>query len=138
MLVAGIVYLVWWFVVEAVLPGSYNPALGRLVVVGAFFLSLAASFVSPAVRRQLGPVFSLCTWLLTAHYCTYCAMAAICPGPWGLCRRRRGERLSPLSPRATCLFRPHSRWGRGLRPLEPALLRTIFLPGLVTMVTMRA
>jgi hypothetical protein len=48
--IAGSVYLAWWFVVEAFLPGSYNPLSSRLGVVALFFLALGASFVSEALR----------------------------------------------------------------------------------------
>src|SRR4051812_26635262 len=36
-ILAGTVYLAWWFVVEAVLPNSYNPFVGRGFVVILFF-----------------------------------------------------------------------------------------------------
>src|SRR5580704_1579535 len=68
LLVAAVVYFAWWFVVETVLPGAFNPLLGRLGVVSAFLVTLAASFISRAAWRPLRAAFVGCAWLLTAHY----------------------------------------------------------------------
>ena len=68
-LAAGaIVYLGWWGVVQALLPGAYNPLPGRLAVVAAFLLALAATMVSGWARTNAQLLFSACAWLLTAHY----------------------------------------------------------------------
>src|SRR5258708_2488326 len=68
LLVAGTIYLAWWFVVQAVLPGSYNAIAGRLVVVAVFFGTLAATFVSEWTRRHIEGAFVACVSRLTIHY----------------------------------------------------------------------
>jgi signal transduction histidine kinase len=68
LLFGGSLYLAWWFVVQAVLPGSYNALGGRLVVVAAFYVMLAASFLSEWMRRHLEEGLIACIWLLTIHY----------------------------------------------------------------------
>jgi signal transduction histidine kinase len=62
------VYLGWWFAVEALLPGSFNPLPGRLLIVAALALGLVATYVNAAARAHARLVFTLCVWLLTAHY----------------------------------------------------------------------
>ncbi len=64
--VAGVVYFVWWFIAQAVAPGSYNLFAGRLVVTALFFIALAASLLDPRVSRRLSTVFAACAWALTA------------------------------------------------------------------------
>jgi PAS domain S-box-containing protein len=67
--IAGAIYLVWWFVVELVLPGSFNPLPGRLVVAGLSWMLLAASYRSPWVETHLSRWFTAWACLLVAHYC---------------------------------------------------------------------
>ncbi len=64
----AVVYLGWWFAVEALLPGSFNPLPGRLAVVAALALCFAATFVFAAARSHARHLFTACVWLLTAHY----------------------------------------------------------------------
>ena len=66
--VAGAVYLLWWFAVESLLPGSFNPLPSRLVVVAILWFVLALSFLSYRVCRILRPLFAFGMWLMTAHY----------------------------------------------------------------------
>src|SRR5580698_9238176 len=68
--IAGGVYLLWWFAVELLLPGSFNPLAGRLVVVGANAALLVASYRSRWVEAHLSPLFTAWTCLLVAHYGT--------------------------------------------------------------------
>jgi PAS domain S-box-containing protein len=65
---AGVVYLVWWFTVELLLPGSFNPLPGRLLVVALSALLLGASYVSRGVRDRLSALFTLWVCILVAHY----------------------------------------------------------------------
>jgi PAS domain S-box-containing protein len=67
--IAGGVYLFWWFTVELVLPGSFNPLGGRLFVVGLSGVLLAASYWSRWVERHLSILFTLWVCVLVAHYC---------------------------------------------------------------------
>jgi signal transduction histidine kinase len=134
--VAGTIYFAWWFVVEAVLPGSFNPASSRLVVVASFFLAFGASFGSKWARRHLRLVFAACGWLLTIHY-------------YYLFDRNRGEMPWAigayvvvfavgvcLPSRASLLAYSVLTLGLGLAVslTDRALLHTIFLPGLSTMI----
>jgi PAS domain S-box-containing protein len=66
--IAGGVYLVWWFMVELLLPGSFNPLPGRLLVVGLSGLLLAASYASRWVERHLSTLFTAWACLLVGHY----------------------------------------------------------------------
>jgi signal transduction histidine kinase len=66
---AGGVYLSWWFMVELLLPGSFNPLPGRLAVVALDALLLFASYRSRWVERHLSLLFTAWTCLLVYHYC---------------------------------------------------------------------
>ena len=67
--IAGGVYLFWWFMVELLLPDSFNPLPGRLLVVGCSALLLGASYRSRWVERHLSILFTAWVCLLVAHYC---------------------------------------------------------------------
>lgn len=67
--IGGAVYLVWWFLVELVLPGSFNPLPGRLLVVGLNGALLGASYRSRWVESRLSTLFTVWVCLLVAHYC---------------------------------------------------------------------
>ncbi len=66
--VAAVTYLLWWFSVEWLLPGSFNPLAGRLAVVALFgggWVAARAGRFSPEALRVY---FGVCAWILTAHY----------------------------------------------------------------------
>lgn len=65
---SGTVYLVWWFAVEALLPDSFNPFLGRILVVAGFFVALGLSYVNQWVQNHLRFLMGVCLWILTLHY----------------------------------------------------------------------
>lgn len=65
---AGLAYLFWWFAVELVLPGSYNPIGSRLAVVCLCWTFGAASYFLPWIARRIELAFSLCAWIATFHY----------------------------------------------------------------------
>ncbi len=67
--VAGGVYLFWWFMVELLLPGSFNPLPGRLLVVGLSGVLLGASYRSRWVESRLSTLFTAWVCLLVGHYC---------------------------------------------------------------------
>src|SRR5688500_17826490 len=66
--IAGTTYLVWWFAVETILPGSYNPLFGRLLVVAFFFAAFGVSFLRGATNLSMDRALQAGIWLLTAHY----------------------------------------------------------------------
>jgi signal transduction histidine kinase len=67
--VAASVYFLWWFSVELLLPGSFNPLAGRLLVVAAGFVLFAASYRSRWVERRLSSLFTAWVCVLVGHYC---------------------------------------------------------------------
>lgn len=67
MVVAGAFYLSWYFVVEVLLPGSYNPFWGRFFTVLSFWIVYAATFFSVSVRRNIEFWFSFAAWMTTLH-----------------------------------------------------------------------
>ena len=98
---AGAVYLAWWFMVELLLPGSFNPLPGRMVVVGLAGVLFAASHRSRWVQQHLSALFTAWACLLVAHYCylivgndgatawwvgTFVTFAAV-----GMCMQTRAE-----------------------------------------------
>jgi len=62
------VYLFWWFIVEATLPGSFNPLPSRLGVVGTFIALIVLSFTFPATGKFLRELTYGAYWILTAHF----------------------------------------------------------------------
>jgi signal transduction histidine kinase len=67
--IAGAVYLAWWFMVELLLPGSFNPLPSRLAVVISDYVLLAASYRVAWVQRHLSALLTAWACLLVAHYC---------------------------------------------------------------------
>lgn len=66
--IAGAVYLLWWFAVQAFLPHAFNPIASRLAVVSYFLSTLALSYVSEAVRLRMREILIAGLWILTLHY----------------------------------------------------------------------
>src|SRR5207249_4481952 len=66
--VAAVTYLLWWFAVVWLLPGSFNPLADRLAVVALF----GGGWVAACTRRfspdALRVYFGACAWILTSHY----------------------------------------------------------------------
>ena len=67
--IAGAVYLAWWLMVKLLLPGSFNPLPGRLIVVALAWVLLAASYRIRWVEKHLSALFTAWACLLVAHYC---------------------------------------------------------------------
>lgn len=67
--IGGGVYLSWWFMVQLLLPGSFNPLPGRLLVVALSAALVVASGPSGWVRRHLASLFTAWACLLVIHYC---------------------------------------------------------------------
>jgi PAS domain S-box-containing protein len=68
LLIAAGIYFLWWFAVEAILPGSFNPLMSRLFVVLVIFSIYLASFFSSWVYQNLRILFVSSAWLITVHY----------------------------------------------------------------------
>jgi PAS domain S-box-containing protein len=66
--IAGAVYLFWWFAVEWLIPGSFNPLGSRVAVVATIFTMLAATFISRRANRHGEILFVASVWLITAHF----------------------------------------------------------------------
>ena len=135
LLVAGGVYLGWWFVVEAVLPGSFNPAPGRLAVVAAFFLAFAASGGAGWARRHIRLVATGCCWLLTLHY-YYLFDHNRTDMAWAIGAYVVVVAVGAFLPSRPSLLAYSAltlALGLAVSLADRALLRTIFLPGLATM-----
>ena len=68
LLVAGGVYLFWWFAIVWILPQAFNPFLSRFAVCAFIFLVWLLSFKSEKVRRHLPFLAFVSVWLITLHY----------------------------------------------------------------------
>lgn len=62
------VYLAWWFAVELLLPGSFNPLLGRLLVVGMGALLVVLSHTSRVVAQHLASLLAAWLCVVVGHY----------------------------------------------------------------------
>ncbi|HVW24048.1 MAG TPA: PAS domain S-box protein [Polyangiaceae bacterium] len=65
---AATAYLLWWVLVEAMLPGSFNPLGSRLGVVALGAVLVVASRRSRWVERHLSSLFVVWLCVLVAHY----------------------------------------------------------------------
>lgn len=65
---ATALYFVWWFAVEWLLPGSFNPLPSRLAVVGLGAGALVATYLPFPYRLPARQVFYFAAWLITLHY----------------------------------------------------------------------
>ncbi len=61
-------YLGWWFLVELLLPGSFNPLSGRLVIVALMLAVVLASYRSGPIATHIPYWFCGCASLATLHY----------------------------------------------------------------------
>jgi len=68
LLMAGVVYGLWWGAVEVLLPGDFNPLGSRLVVVGFIFSAVSLSYLSEWARAHLRGLLHASAWLITLHY----------------------------------------------------------------------
>jgi PAS domain S-box-containing protein len=132
--IAGGVYLFWWFMVELLLPGSFNPLPGRLLVVGLNGLLLFASYRSRWVEKRLSALFTAWVCVLVAHYCylmignrgeaTWWVGAFVTFAAVGMCMQSRRE-VAVLSLFAlACVL--------GVAAVEGQLRHSIYVPGLAT------
>ena len=66
--IGGAVYLSWWFTVEALLPGSFNPFLSRLAASSCLWGVFIATYLSANVRKNIEFYFSFAAWSVTLHF----------------------------------------------------------------------
>lgn len=135
---SGLVYLSWWFSVQWLLPGSFNPLASRLAVVGYFLSAFVLTFVSARVRRRSELLFYLGAILLVGHYFylvhhnaddvnwTVGSYVVVFALSVAVQARRWLWALSAFSLLCGCAV-----WW-----LHPSLQNTIFLPGLATILAL--
>jgi PAS domain S-box-containing protein len=132
--IAGGVYLVWWFTVELLLPGSFNPLPGRLLVVCLSGVLVGASQRSAWVARNLSVLFTAWVCLLVAHYC-YLIAGNHGESTWwvGAFVTFAASSMCLQSPREVAVF---SLFSLGcvlaVAALEGQLRHSIYVPGLAT------
>jgi PAS domain S-box-containing protein len=132
--IAGGVYLVWWFAVELLLPGSFNPLAGRLLVFALSGVLFGASYASRWVRKRLSPLFTAWACVLVGHYC-YLVWGNHGESTWwvGAFVTFAAASMCLQSPREVALF---SVFALGcvaaVAGLEGQLGRSIYVPGLAT------
>jgi PAS domain S-box-containing protein len=130
----GSLYLTWWFVCEWLLPGSFNPLLGRLAVVSWFFCAFALAAIWEPARRRSETLYYVGSLLLLGHY-GYLLHHNAHDANWIL-----GAYVVVF---ALCASVSSRRWlyavaiytllgGTLLTSLDQPLRQTIFLPGLAT------
>jgi signal transduction histidine kinase len=131
---AGGVYLVWWFLVQALLPGSFNPLPGRLAVVLLAWLLVGASYRSRRVAARLSGLFTAWVCVLVAHYC-YLVIGNHGDATWwlGAFVTVAAASMCLQSPREVSVF---SAFALGCvvvaAAIERQLARSIYVPGLAT------
>jgi PAS domain S-box-containing protein len=137
-LATGVIYLVWWVTVQVFLPGAFNPLGSRLAVVFFCLAAFAASFLVPAVRRRLFEWHFACVCLMTIHY-FYLFQGNRADIDWVV-----GSYITVIAV-AACLQSARALFAYSLGVLalsvaliarNPFLSRTIFLPGMVTIVAL--
>jgi len=132
--IGGAVYLAWWFMVELFLPGSYNPLLGRLIVVALDGVLLGASYRIRWVQKHLSVLFTAWACLLVAHYCylmvanhgetTWWVGAFITFAAVSMCMQSRREVAAFSLFSMSCVL--------VVAAVEDQLANSIYLPGLAT------
>jgi PAS domain S-box-containing protein len=138
LVLGGVVYLAWWFAVDSLLPAAFNPLASRLLVVGYFLLSGIACSVSGTLLRRAESFYYVGALGLVGHY-FYLVLHNAQDGNWTI-----GAYVVVF---ALCVSVQSRRWllaftlfcfacGLTVWLLEPALQRTIFLPGLATVLTL--
>jgi PAS domain S-box-containing protein len=133
-LLSGLAYLLWWGAVELLLPGSFNPLGSRLVVVAFCLAVFAASFRVDFLARNISKALAACTGAVTLHYfylfrwndadINWVVGAYILVIAVSACTTTMAE-LAAYSGFVLFLSGVLVRH-------DPELLRSIFLPGVVT------
>jgi PAS domain S-box-containing protein len=132
--IAGGVYFFWWFAVELLLPGSFNPLAGRLLVVALSGVLLGASYRSRWVERRLSSLFTAWVCLLVMHY-TYLLIGNHGESTWwvGAFVAFAATGMCLQSPREVAAFSVFAlACVLGAAAVEGQLRHSIYLPGLAT------
>jgi PAS domain S-box-containing protein len=132
--IAGGIYLSWWFMVELLLPGSFNPLPGRLLVVGLNGLILTASYFSTWVKTRLSFLFTAWLCLLVGHY-MYLVVGNHGDSTWwiGAFVTFAGASICVQSPREAVAFSVFALACALRAAATEGLLRhSIYVPGLAT------
>ncbi len=132
--IGGGVYLFWWFSVELLLPGSFNPLPGRLLVVCLSGVLVGASHRSAWVARHLSPLFTAWVCLLVAHYC-YLIAGNHGESTWwvGAFVTFAASSMCLQSPREVAVFSVFSLGCvLAVAAIEGQLRHSIYVPGLAT------
>lgn len=134
LLTGGLAYLIWWFLVELTLPNAFNPLGSRLVVCALFFSSYLASRRFEWARTHVAKLYYMSGWALTLHYFylfynnptdsnwivgAYITVVALCA-----CIND-SEMFIAYIVYVVAL-------SLGICMLDPALLKTVFLSGMLT------
>ncbi len=132
--IAGGVYLFWWFAVELLLPGSFNPLPGRLAVVGLSGVLVGASYVSGWVESRLSALFTAWVCLLVGHY-VYLLIGNHGESTWwvGAFVAFAASSMCLQSPREVAVFSLFALGCVVRAAVEEGQLRhSIYVPGLAT------
>jgi PAS domain S-box-containing protein len=136
LLSAAAIYLAWWFAVDFILPQAQNPFTARAWVIAYLSIAYAMSYRSEFARRHIRLLFLIGAWALTLHYyylfylnisdlnCivgAYITIIAI-----NLCIFTNRALIS-YSAFVTVL-------SVILTLLDPRLQRSVFLPGVITII----
>ena len=132
--IAGGVYFSWWFMVELLLPGSFNPLPGRFLVVALSGVLLGASYRSRWVASRLSLLFTAWVCLLVAHYC-YLLIGNHAESTWwvGAFVTFAAVGMCLQSPREVAAFSVFALGGvLCAAAAEGQLRHSIYVPGLAT------
>ena len=132
--IAGGVYLFWWFTVELLLPGSFNPLPGRLLVVALSGVLLGASYRSRWVESRLSALFTVWVCVLVGHY-AYLMLGNHGESTWwvGAFVTFAATSMCLQSPREVAAFSVFAlACVVAVAALEGQLRHSIYVPGLAT------
>jgi len=136
LLVAGSVYLFWWMAVHFLFPQAFNPLPGRLAVVGVCLVFWVSSFFSDWAKRNFHFLFIVASWLITFHY-YYLFLKNDGDLNWIIGSYVTVMAVSLLLYSSTALFW-YSLFVLTLSGILvstlPALAKSIYFPGLVTII----
>lgn len=137
LLAGGTTYLVWWGLCELTLPEAFNPLGSRLAVCALFFISWFASHHDDWARRNVAKLFYACGWVLTFHYFylfghnindpnwivgSYITVVALCA-----CINDSTSFVAYIGFVLALSI--------GISAIGPQLLKTVFLTGMITILT---
>lgn len=132
---AGPLYLSWWFTVEWLLPGSYNPLFSRLLVCAVPLTLFVLTLAKPALMAQANLLFTASMSLVTLHYFylahrnqlghewiigTFIVISAVCAAVYSEIELMIYAGLVIVLTGVLLALHPH-------------LARSIFLPGVLTL-----